>query len=132
MGLVVLGLSSVGFRGDHRRIAFIALAGADDELTPVKQAKAQARGFCMKAEDQGQLTSPQFRVPKDHINLRILETMISDIPPFIGPSNQKVRSLCICGRVGPLVKWGCEPEAGNHRQRPNEVPRWPQLLGTRH
>ena len=32
--------------------------------------------------------------PKDHINIRILQSIISAIPPLIGPWNQHVRSLC--------------------------------------
>ena len=38
---------------------------------------------------------------KDHINIRILQIMISGIPLKSGPWNQNVRSLCLCGLLGP-------------------------------
>ena len=39
------------------------------------------------------------RAPKDHMNIRIPETMISDIHLHIGPLNQNVRSLSLCAHV---------------------------------
>ena len=33
--------------------------------------------------------------PKNHINIRILQTMTSGIHRYIGPWNQNVRSLCL-------------------------------------
>ena len=39
------------------------------------------------------------RAPKDHINIRILEKLISGIP-LMGPWNQNVRSLCLRGLLG--------------------------------
>ena len=45
---------------------------------------------------------PCFRAPSDHISIRILQTMVSGVPPYTGPWSQNVRSLCLCGCLGLL------------------------------
>ena len=42
--------------------------------------------------DSGAGIDVDIRGPKDHINIRILQTMASWYPPYIGPWNQIVRS----------------------------------------
>ena len=46
---------------------------------------------------------PNFSSPKDHINTRILQTMVFWYRPDIEPWNQNVRSLCLHGLSGPLT-----------------------------
>ena len=36
-------------------------------------------------------------VPRDHINIKVLQTMVSRTPPYLGPWNQNSESLCFCG-----------------------------------
>ena len=42
--------------------------------------------------------------PKIHINTRILQSMVSGIPPYLGPWNQNVASSCSCGLWGSYPK----------------------------
>ena len=38
------------------------------------------------------------RGPQDHLNGRILQTMVSGIRRCLGPSNENAESSCLCGR----------------------------------
>ena len=52
-------------------------------------------------EVQTGLPKARYCLIKGHINIKILQNMIPGIPLNIGPWNQKVRSLCLCGLLGP-------------------------------
>ena len=36
-----------------------------------------------------------YRAYKGHVNIRLLQNNVSGIPPYIGPQNHDVRSLCL-------------------------------------
>ena len=75
------------------------------------QKERRQRRLCVGGGGQGDLVSssrqtPKYRAPKNHLNIRILPTMVSAClwyPPYTGPWNQNVRSLCLRGLLAPKV-----------------------------
>ena len=53
---------------------------------------------------------PNTRAPKDNMNMRILQTMVSVIPPCLGPWRQNLRFLCSCGLLGPYTQELSSPQ----------------------
>ena len=58
----------------------------------------------LSASFLGLLWLVDYRAPKDHINMRILQTMISGIPLILGLWNQNMRSLCSFRVLGPKIR----------------------------
>ena len=57
------------------------------------------------------------RAPKDHINIRILPTMIFAFPLNMGTWNRNVRSLCLFGVWGPWLVFAGSGSRGDHTFR---------------
>ena len=45
--------------------------------------------------------TPNHRAPNDRRNTRMLQALVSSIPPHIGPWSQDVSSFCLCGLLEP-------------------------------
>ena len=63
----------------------------------------RARRLFRQSSESRILNSSKIRAPKEHINIRIQQSMISGIPLtlLIEPYNQNVGSFCLRGCLGP-------------------------------